>query len=60
MKSVGQRALKLLTVKDKVLKKKPATLAIIAEVCASASTRVPGGLGFLHSQSLRDGKFAVL
>ena len=35
LESVGQRAAKLLAVKVGVFKKKSATLAILAEVCAS-------------------------
>ena len=46
---VGQRAAKLLAVKVEVLKKKSATSAIPAKVCASAigqGSRVPGVKSF--------------
>ena len=46
---VGQRAAKLLVIKVGGLKKKSATLAITAKVCASTN----------HSQSLMDGNFAA-
>ena len=54
MESVGQWAAKLLAVKVGVLKKKSATLAIPAEVCASAIGPGSSGHG-LKSFSKFDG-----
>ena len=60
MQSVGQWASKLLAVKFEGLKKKSATSAITAKVCASASAWVRVGPGLNHSQSLMAGNFAAL
>ena len=57
---VGQRAAKLLDIKVGGLKKKSATLAITAEVCASKSARIRIRPGSNHSQSLMASNFAAL
>ena len=60
MGSVGQWAAKLLAFKVEVLKKKSATSAITAEMCASASARFRVRPDLNHSQSLTDSNFEAL
>ena len=60
MKSVGQWASKLLAVKVEVLKKKSATLAIPAEVCALCKCDRPGSrLPGVNSFSKFDGQWIL-
>ena len=60
MGSVGQRATKLLAIKVGVLKKKSASSAIPAKLCAIAFGRVRIRPGWNHFQSLMAINFTAL